>query len=135
MGSLVTCSRDLQTVMHEAIKYYDFSVVYGYRDPELQFELFKKGRKEFGGKWIVDKADQVVTFKDGTEKKSKHNADPSRAVDIIPYPTGWIDKKQFYYMAGVVMTVSDLFYKQNKIEKPLVWGGSWDWVDLPHFQI
>lgn len=133
MSNLMTCHRDLQTVLHEAIKIVDFSVVYGHRTPELQAELFAKGRDETGK---VIKASEVVTYRDGTVKKSNHNYEPSKAVDIIPYPTGWKDEQEFYYVAGVVMTVARRLLKEKKITEVIKWGGRWKtFVDLPHFEI
>jgi len=136
MTRLNACERDIQTVMHEAIKVVDFSVVFGHRTPEEQFELFKKGRKEVNKKWIVDKVEDVVTFRDGYEKKSNHNYEPSRAIDIIPYPSGWKSEKEFYYVAGVVMAVANRLLREGRIEKPIKWGGFWEnFVDMPHFEI
>ena len=133
MTNLLTCERDLQTVLHEAIKVVDFSVVYGHRTPEEQHELWKKGRNARGE---VIAADEVVTFRDGYKKKSNHNYSPSRAVDIIPYPSGWKDEKAFYYMAGVVLTIAETMFKTGRISKPIKWGGNWkSFVDLPHFEV
>ena len=135
MTNLQTCHRDLQTVLHEAILYYDFSVVFGHRSTEVQFELYKKGRKLINDRWVVKQANEVVTFKDGTEKRSRHNFEPSKAVDIIPYPSGWSNKKEFYYMAGVIMTIAGQALRKGNIEYAITWGGVWQWKDLPHFQI
>ena len=54
MTALMSCERDIQTILHEAIKFYDFSVIHGHRSPELQFELYQKGRKLVGKKWVED---------------------------------------------------------------------------------
>jgi len=130
---LSTVHRDLQTILREAIKYVDFSVVYGHRTPEVQAELYAKGRDKKGH---VIKVSEVVTYKDGTIKKSKHNFEPSRAVDIIPYPTGWKNELEFYFMAGIVMEIADRLYTEGKIDNKITWGGRWKTlVDLPHFQI
>ena len=127
MSKLATCERDLQTIMQEAIKIVDFSIVYGHRTAEEQAELFAKGRTKKGN---------IVTYCDGTEKKSRHNYLPSKAVDLVPYPEGWQDEKRFYYVAGVVMTIADRLWKEGKIEKRLQWGGNWKkFKDYPHFQI
>ena len=111
----------------------DFSVVYGYRTPQIQAELYAKGRNKRGE---VVKASEVVTYKDGTIKKSKHNYEPSKAVDIIPYPSGWKNELEFYFLSGVVMGIADRMYKEGVIENQITWGGRWKTlVDLPHYQI
>jgi len=123
---LATCERDIQTVMHEVIKIVDITAFSGHRTPEEQAKLYAQGRTTKGN---------IITYRDGTDKKSKHNYSPSKAVDIIPYPSGWKDKERFHYVAGVVMTVADRLFKEGKIEKQIEWGGNWkNFKDLPHFQ-
>lgn len=133
MTNLLTCDRDLQTVLHEAIKITDFSVVFGHRSPELQHELWEKGRN---GRGEVTNASEVVTYRDGYKKKSNHNFEPSRAVDIIPYPSGWKDEKEFWYLGGIVMSIAARLLHEKRITKPIKWGGRWKtFVDLPHFEV
>jgi hypothetical protein len=133
MSALNTTHRDLQTVMLEAIKHVDFSVVFGHRSKAEQYELWQKGRNKRGD---IIKLSEIVTYKDGHKNKSKHNYYPSKAVDIIPYPSGWRDEKQFYFVAGVVMTIARELFKAGKIENKIHWGGTWEnFCDLPHFQI
>ena len=127
MSVLSTCHRDIQTIMQEAIKHVDFSVFSGHRTPDEQAKLYAQGRTTKGN---------IITYRDGTEKKSKHNYSPSKAVDIIPYPTGWKDEERFSYVAGVIMTVAERLWKEGKVEKQLEWGGEWhNFKDRPHFQI
>lgn len=133
MTNLLTCERDLQTVLHEAIKIVDFSVVFGHRSPELQYSLWEKGRN---GRGEVTNVSEVVTYRDGYKKKSNHNYEPSRAVDIIPYPGGWKDKEGFHYIAGVIASISRRLLKEGRITKPIKWGGHWKTlIDLPHYEI
>ena len=74
----------------EVLKYFDFAVTHGHRTPEEQFELFKKGRSlNMDGKWIITDRKKVVTYVDGYEKKSKHNAEPSKAIDMYPSPVSF----------------------------------------------
>ena len=139
-SKLNTCEQSLQTVLNGAIKVVDFSVIFGVRTPELQFELFKKGRIKRNGVWQVWQIKDIVTYKDGYEKKSKHNHDPSKAVDVIPYPfPGWDTREfheQMHYIAGVIMGLAAEYYTSEKIKDKLSWGGFWkNLVDEPHFQI
>jgi len=55
-----------------------------HRPPELQFILFKKGRKLNieTNKWEIINTRKVVTHCDGASKKSQHNRYPSRAFDV-----------------------------------------------------
>ena len=66
---LESCHPDLQRLAHELIKHRDVRILEGHRRKELQDKYYH----------------------DGTSKtpwpKSKHNASPSLAVDMIPYPT------------------------------------------------
>ena len=49
---LETCHEDIQKIMYKAIKIIDFSVLRGYSSPEMQFELYKKGRHLQDGCWV-----------------------------------------------------------------------------------
>ena len=59
-----------------ALKYseLDFGVSCGYRNIDKQAELYKSGRTVKGA---------ILTNCDGIRKKSKHNQNPSQAVDIF----------------------------------------------------
>ena len=69
---------------------------------------------------------------------SKHNATPSRAVDIAPYPINWGDRERMTLFAGISLGVADA----KGIA--LRWGGDWDrdfqvvdngFDDLVHFEL
>lgn len=146
LEKLETCHIDIQTVMKEAIKYFDFTVIEGYRSLERQFELYKKGRKQIdSGDWIVYDKKKVVTNIDGYKKKGKHNYDPSLAVDIAPYPELWkASNERFIYMIGIVMGIAKMFKDRGIIDNVIETGIDWDndnyindhsWIDKPHFQI
>lgn len=127
LAKLETCHEDLQKVMHEAIKYIDFTVIYGHRSPEEQFELYKKGRKLVDGKWV--KVGATVTNLDGKNKKSNHNTNPSKAVDIAPYPIDWNNIQRFKDLAGVVKKAAETVGVQ------IQWGGDWKMRDYPHYEV
>ena len=117
---LATCDHRLQQVCDQVIKVYDFTVLEGYRSNERQNELFRQGKSELEA------------------GQSKHNEDPSLAVDVAPYPIDWDDHKRFYLLAGF------MFQAAYDVGVALRWGGDWDrdWQhndqsfhDLPHFEI
>ena len=76
--------------------------------------------------------------------RSKHNATPSQAVDVIPYFLSgkqrydWEDLLAFSRLAGVILAVA------HRHGVKLRWGGDWDrdgrsadetFLDLPHFEL
>lgn len=134
---LATAHPKLQLVMNEAIKVTDFTVLYGNRSIEEQFELFKKGRElQADGTW--KKVGATVTELDGKIKKSKHNYSPSLAVDIAPYPIDWNNIQRFKDMAKVVLQCA------KNLNIKVVWGADWDmdgdieehkFKDFPHFEL
>jgi len=126
------------TVMRIVIEIVDNSILYGNRSPETQFDLFKLGRKQdANGVWqIVDKS-KVVTYKDGYEKLSTHNTNPSRAIDAVKYPIDWEDRDSSILFAGYVIGVAKAHGWTVR------WGGDWDrdtdmsdqsFMDLYHFE-
>jgi peptidoglycan L-alanyl-D-glutamate endopeptidase CwlK len=127
LDRLNTCHPDIQAVVNEAIKHFDFTVLSGFRSPKEQLELYKQGREFKDGKWV--KVGKTVTNVDGINVKSNHNYSPSRAVDIAPYPVDWDDIGRFKQMAVVVMGCA------NKLSIKLTWGGDWRMKDYPHFEL
>lgn len=131
MNRLRTCCDTIQKVMQEAIKKspYDFGITHGHRTPEEQYELYQKGRTKPGN---------IVTYCDGYKRKSKHNYDPSLAVDIVAYNNKGITWESKYYIkiAEHVKNVSDDLYEKGEIDEQIVWGGDWHkFKDYPHFQV
>ena len=108
---LSTCDERLQEILNEVIKYYDFSVLSGYRNANEQNELFRKG---YSKKQYPD---------------SKHNSSPSIAVDVAPYPINWKDTRRFDILAGYIMMCAE-----GK-EINLRWGGDWDMDKDVHDQV
>ena len=109
---LRTCRIELQTVLREAIKHCDFTVVCGFRDQDEQNKAVEEGRSQLA--W----------------PNSNHNTWPSYAVDVAPYPINWKDEKEFYYLAGMILGIA------SQLGIRLKWGGRWKTlVDLPHFEI
>ena len=136
--------QDLVLIFQEVIKVFDNTILYGYRSPEEQFELFKKGRNNIAGHWIITNKKEVITFKDGYIAKSKHNFSPSLAIDATPYPIDWNDIKRIHYFAVWVMATAERLKQEGKITNKITWGGDWNrntqvkdetFMDLCHFEI
>tara|TARA_R100001510_G_C7654000_1_gene212534 strand:+ start:1009 stop:1401 length:393 start_codon:yes stop_codon:yes gene_type:complete len=120
ISRLETCHEDLQQVFYQVIKHFDCTVLEGHRGEELQNKYFDEGKSK-------------VKF-----PKGKHNANPSNAVDIVPWPVDWDDTDRMYYFAGFVKGIAAM------LDIPLRWGGDWNdntevkdtgFKDLPHFEL
>lgn len=132
---LSTCHPDIIKVLEKAIRYVDFTVIYGHRTVEEQQALYDQGRTMPGN---------IVTNCDGVNNKSNHNYSPSRAVDIAPYPIDWKDTAAFGYVSGCIMQIANEMYESGEISHRLRWGGDWNgnnrtrderFLDLPHLEI
>lgn len=143
MNNVTSLERDIQIILMEAIKYFDFSVVGGKRTPEEQNDLWAKGRtlKDNGDPrnrdhWKVTMEKDIVTRCDGYGTKSNHQAEPKgKAVDIVPFPSMWTDKNKQHELAGVIKVTQERLLQEGKITSTLEWGFElWGW-DLPHFQL
>ena len=117
---LATCDERLQNVFNEVIKYVDCSVLEGQRNEERQNKLFEEGKTK-------------VKYPNG-----RHNHNPSRAVDIAPYPIDWADRERFHLFAGFVLGIA------RSMGIKLRWGGDWNmnfevndskFDDFPHFEL
>lgn len=116
---LNTCHPLLQTLFREVVKTYDCTIICGHRGEKEQNEAFEKGYSK-------------LKF-----PKSKHNAMPSRAVDVMAYPIRWEDKSRHLHFAGYVHAVAD------KLGIKIRWGGNFDgdknldngFQDRPHFEL
>ena len=120
LEKLSTCDKRLQLVFNEVIKTVDCSVLEGHRGEQRQNKLYDEGKTK-------------LKFPNG-----RHNASPSRAVDVVPYPIDWEDRERFHLFAGFVLGIA----KQLGIN--LRWGGDWDsdwqvndnrFEDFPHFEL
>lgn len=127
-NNLKSVHNDLQLIMNEAVKHFDFTVLEGHRTVERQNELFHQGKSKI----------------DGFKKLGKHNHLPSLAVDIAPYPIDWNDKKRFYYLGGLIKGIAAELLSKGLISHRVRWGGDWDndgdfndnsFIDLPHFEL
>ncbi len=119
---LGTCHPHLIKIFNRVVADYDCSILCGHRGEERQNAAFNATPKRSHVRWP-----------DG-----KHNALPSDAVDVAPYPVDWSNLKRFYLFAGYVIG------RAAEMGIPLRWGGDWDtdwdlddqhFNDLVHFEI
>lgn len=123
---LDTCHPDIQRVLNEAIKIFDFSVICGTRGKGAQTLAFKTGKTKL------------------EYPKSKHNKTPSEAVDLAPWPIDWNNPSSFKFLAGHILGIAHMMLKEKQITHSFRWGGDWDsdkdmndqkFNDLPHFEL
>ncbi len=135
LKKLYTCHPDLQEVFQEVVKHFDCTIISGHRSSEEQRELYKKGRSISGPK---------VTYKDGYNKRSKHNYYPSLAVDVVPYPIDSKNTDRMKLFIGFVLGIATELKEQGIIFHEIVSGIDWDkdtfihdheFQDHPHFQM
>jgi len=108
---LKTCNLQLQDLFNTVIQYRDCTVLCGHRTEEQQMLAYPK-------------------FSNVLWPDSKHNALPSQAVDVAPYPIDWDDIPRFHEFAGFVMGIA-IPMKIN-----IRWGGHFkSFFDGPHFEI
>ena len=111
---------DLQDLFNEVIKHVDCSVIEGHRNRLRQDKLFDEGKTK-------------VKYPNG-----RHNATPSNAADVVPYPIDWSDRERFHLFAGFVLGIA------KSMEINIRWGGDWNmnfevddnqFDDFPHFEL
>jgi len=121
---LCTTHPDLQRLFTEVIKHVDCSVVCGFRNKEDQNKAVAEGHS-------------TILWPYG-----KHNKQPSRAVDVMPYPVDWSDSpaniERITLFAGFVLGVAKM------LGIGIRWGHDWDsnmkpdtkgLVDRPHYEL
>lgn len=130
-----TLHPDLQKILSELIKVYDFAIIEGHRTLEQQQQYYKEGKSKL----------------DGVNNKSKHQSYPSLAVDIMPYKKGTnafsgdeLDTMRFYFMMGMVKVIAHNLLDKGEISHGVRFGLDWDgddtftdqtFHDLPHFEL
>ena len=119
---LVSCDERLVRVAHRTLLLspFDVSVLKGHRSRDEQMAAFCAQQSKL--KW----------------PQSKHNVQPSHALDLAPFPVDWTNVMQFTALAGIVFAAAGLEGVN------LRWGGDWngDWSgtdqsfhDLPHYEL
>jgi hypothetical protein len=117
-AKLATCHPDLQKIFNDIITLRDCVIICGARTLEEQQKAFAGGFSKL----------------DGIKKKSKHQISKeqplSLAVDALPYPIDWNDKKGHEDFARAVKATAEHY----KIK--IRWGGDFkSFSDRPHFEL
>ena len=88
LSKLETCDKRIQDLFLRVVKKFDCTIIEGHRSKDRQNKLFKEGKSKL------------------KYPKGKHNAIPSKAVDVAPYPIDWNDRERFTYFAGYVLGIA-----------------------------
>jgi peptidoglycan L-alanyl-D-glutamate endopeptidase CwlK len=126
-SKLSTCHPDLQALFYEVIKFFDCTILEGYRNEANQEAAFAKGNTK-------------LHYPHG-----KHNQNPSMAVDVAPYPVNFNDDKLAIWFGGYVLGIAQKLKDEGKMSHSVRWGGSWDGLgkldrpgqlnDADHFEL
>lgn len=120
LARLATCHPDIQRIMNEAIKYMDFTIIYGRRGKEDQEDAFSSGHSK---KHWPDSTHNVTKLDPLTNERVEDPDGLSDGIDFAPWTNGgvnWHDHKPFLVLAGVIMGIAQMM----GIE--IIWGGDWD---------
>jgi len=117
-AKLATCHPSLQKIFNDIIQTRDCTIICGARTLEEQKKAFAGGFSKL----------------DGVKKKSKHQISKERplsfAVDVLPFPLKWDDKKGHEDFARAVKATA----QQHGIK--IVWGGDFkSFSDRPHYEL
>jgi|SRR5215475_8958813 len=126
-SKLVTCHHDLQALFYEVIKYFDCSIMQGYRNEVNQEADYNAGKTK-------------LRYPD-----SKHNLSPAMAVDVTPYPVDFDNIKLHLWFGGYVCGIAQRLKDEGKMTHSIRWGGAWNGLgslnsehvlqDLVHFEL
>ena len=110
---LETCDERLITIVRDVCKVMDVTVLCGHRGKEEQEKAFEEGksRAHFG--------------------QSYHNAFPSLAVDIAPYPINWdVQDPRWEIMCNLVLYIANRYGIKVKLGRDFT-----NLKDYPHIEI
>lgn len=122
LGRLQGCHIDLFNLMHAVLERQDITILCGHRGQAEQEAAFAAGNSK-------------LHYPHG-----KHNAIPSKAVDIQPYPFSKDPKEQREQLIALSNIVSE---EAARLQIPIRFGGDWDgnpntpnkFDDLFHYEI
>lgn len=120
LNNLGQAAVPLGDVFNKVIERFDCRVICGYRGKEAQEIAFESGAstKHF--------------------PNSKHNTQPSLAVDVVPWPLNWKDIERFKQMGYYILGVAE------GMGIKLRWGADWNmnlkisdetFLDWPHYEL
>jgi len=124
--ALATCHPELQLLFNEIIKYWDCSIIEGYRNQEDQDAAYDRGASK-------------LKYPHG-----KHNQNPSLAVDVYPWPVKGLKPQDYYLFGGFVLGVAKMLKNEGKMKCDLRYGADWNgnhrisderFLDAVHFEI
>lgn len=106
----VTIHKDLQVLADVVLQIHDCSLLCGHRGKKPQNEAFYTGRSEL------------------KYPESKHNSNPSMAMDLAPYVKGqsYWDREQVLFFAGMVIATAHMLYADGNMKHKIRFGGDWD---------
>ena len=108
---LKTCHSELQRLFYKVVETTDCSILEGHRGQARQHQAYTTGASQLD--W----------------PHSKHNSDPSMAVDVAPYPIDWKDIKRFKEFGKIVQGVAD------SLGIKVRWGATFSFKDYPHWEL
>lgn len=92
---------------------FDLTVICGYRGEKEQNEAYKQGKSK------------------AIYGQSKHNARPSLAMDICPYPINWDSNDPRWQEMAL-----NAMWCAGKLGIEITWGGTFNGLkDMPHIEI
>lgn len=119
-SNLITADERLIEITSYVIRIIDHSILEGHRNEEKQGDMFHKNLSKL--EW----------------PNSKHNAMPSKAIDVAPYPIDWNDIPRFTQLVGAYKGVALML--GYEIRCGCDWDGDGDirdqsFMDYPHIEI
>jgi peptidoglycan LD-endopeptidase CwlK len=114
---LATCDERLQRILNDVIERVDCAVICGTRGKAAQDKAYREGASTV--QW----------------PNSRHNASPSTAVDVVPWPLSWDVSDPAVRDTWDVLAL-EIKGTANRLGIPIEWGGDWRrFKDLPHWQL
>lgn len=109
---LATCDIALRQIFYCVIEHWDCTILEGHRGEEAQNAAYAAGKSKVQYPY------------------SKHNHNPSLAVDVMPYPVDWNDLERLRRFSDFVKGVA------AGLGYDIKWGGDFNgFFDGPHWEL